>query len=84
MARDYLFIYFARLSSFCVMGSFLTSLSTSYAGISTNHNINTSPKGTFCYCHVNFQIYYLSLSALCYLQLLVEQLTIHTSYDNTN
>uniref|UniRef100_A0A6N2N971 Uncharacterized protein n=1 Tax=Salix viminalis TaxID=40686 RepID=A0A6N2N971_SALVM len=40
------------------------------AGISTNHNINTSPKGTSCYCHVNFQIYYLSLSALCYLQLL--------------
>ncbi|KAJ6999308.1 hypothetical protein NC653_010101 [Populus alba x Populus x berolinensis] len=27
MARDYLFIYFARLSPFCVMGSFFPSLS---------------------------------------------------------
>ncbi|KAJ6925338.1 hypothetical protein NC651_009876 [Populus alba x Populus x berolinensis] len=77
MARDYLFIYFARLSPFCVMGSFFPSLSlypltdtnnvASYkelkasAGISTSHNINTSPKGILCYCHINFQIYYLSL-----------------------
>lgn len=31
------------------------------AGISTSLNINTSPKGILCYCHINFQIYYLSL-----------------------
>ncbi|KAL9360984.1 hypothetical protein Peur_049107 [Populus x canadensis] len=96
MARDYLFIYFARLSPFCVgqapcfpifLPTFLFLLdgyqkhSTSYsetnvpAGISTN-NINSSPKGIFCYRQVNFQIYYYSLSALSYLPAFVEQLTI--------
>ncbi|KAJ6856235.1 hypothetical protein NC651_037966 [Populus alba x Populus x berolinensis] len=46
--------------------------------ISSSHNINTSPKGILCYCHVNFQIYYLSLPTA------FDGTVTISKYDNTN
>ncbi|KAJ6934979.1 hypothetical protein NC652_010078 [Populus alba x Populus x berolinensis] len=84
MARDYLFIYCARLSPFCVMGSFFPSLSLNLLRIpiTLHHTRNSrhqqeSALPTTSIHHPNvFSAIAISISKyiICrYLQLLVEQ-----------